>query len=106
MNRCPKIGDRVKYPGGLVVGQCVGVVTKIYVKHEWDEDQSDRWNALYGKPLPEREWHVAMRPDVIPVKWAYTGSVVFAPTVDDLEPADEIVNGPSISESEDARRNA
>jgi len=85
MNKCPKVGDRVKYPGGLVVGPCVGIVTKIYVRHEWDEDKSDRWNALYGKALHERDWHIAFKPDTIPEKWAYKGNDCFCPLVSEVE---------------------
>jgi hypothetical protein len=86
MNKAPKVGSRARYPGGLVVGPCVGVVTKIYPKHEWDDDKSDYWNAVNGKPLPESEWSVSFKPDVLPEKWCYVGCDKFAPSVSDLEP--------------------
>jgi len=87
MKRCPKIGDRVRYPGGAVVGACKGVVVRIYPSYTFDIDKSDRWNARHGKPLPESQWHVAMRPDALPAKWAYVGNDMFAPEVGKLEPA-------------------
>lgn len=84
MRKCPKIGDRVRYKGSLAVGPCVGAVTKIYIQYTWDNDKSDSWNALHGAPLAEFEWHVAMRPDVLPERWAYKGNDTFAPQVADL----------------------
>lgn len=45
MNRCPKIGDRVSYPGCFDeegrpyhVGPCTGTVTAIYEKDVWPDD--------------------------------------------------------------------
>jgi len=86
MKRAPKVGQRVKFNGSVVVGPCVGVVEKVYVHHTFNEDMSDEWNARNGKPLPESEWHVRMRPDTLPERWCYTGNDVFAPSVSDVEP--------------------
>lgn len=86
MKRAPKVGDRVKYAGGLVVGPCVGVVEHVYINYTFDEDRSDEWNALNGKPLPEKEWAIRMKPDVLPAKWCYSGSDAFAPRVAEVEP--------------------
>ena len=85
MNKCPKVGDKVSYPGGLVVGPCTGTVTAIYVSHYSDylEDE-DCDEEIYRKrrgPMPEREWHVAVKVDRVPEKWCYTGSDTFAPEV-------------------------
>lgn len=87
MMKCPKLGDRVLYKGGPMVGRCVGIVTAIYPSTEWDENKSDAWNALYGKPLPESLWRVAMKPDELPKKWSYPDNDKFAPKVADLKPA-------------------
>ena len=87
MRKAPKVGQRVKFNGSSVVGPCVGVVEKVYVHHTFNEDMSDEWNARNGKPLPESEWHVRMRPDTLPERWCYTGNDVFAPSVSDVEPA-------------------
>ena len=84
MKRCPKVGSRVRYPGGPTIGPCVGVVVRIFVKHDFNEDRSDAWNAMNAKALPEDQWHVAMKPDVLPEKWCYTGNDKFAPMVADL----------------------
>jgi len=86
MNKAPKVGQRVRFNGSSVVGPCVGVVDRIYVHHTFDEDRSDEWNARNGKPLPESEWHVRMRPDTLPERWCYTGNDAFAPSVSDVEP--------------------
>ena len=83
MDKCPKVGDRVRY-NGRFLGPLEGKVMKIYVKHTFDEDRSDKWNAIHGKPLPEREWSVSMKPDVLPKDWPYTGNDCFAPSVSDL----------------------
>ena len=87
MKKAPKVGQRVRFKGNSAIGTCVGVVEKIYVGHTFNEEMSDRWNALNGKPLPEEEWHVKMRPDVLPERWCYVGQDVFAPEVAELEPA-------------------
>jgi hypothetical protein len=86
VKRAPKVGTRVRYPGGLVVGPCVGIVEKVYVTHAFDEDRSDEWNARNSPPLPEPDWKVRMKPDVLPAKWCYSGCDAFAPSVADLEP--------------------
>ena len=79
MNKCPKVGDRVSFAGANHVGPCVGVVTAIYPQYGWDEEL-DREGDL----LPEREWHVSMKPDVLPVPWCYVGHDKFAPRVSEL----------------------
>lgn len=87
MKRAPKIGARVRYRGGPVVGPCVGVVERIYVQTAWDEDRSDEWNARNAPRLPESQWRVRVKPDAIPAKWCYSGQDAFAPSVAELEPA-------------------
>lgn len=87
MKKAPKVGQRVRFKGSVVVGPCVGVIEKIYVRHTFNEEMSDEWNALNGVPLPESEWHVRMKPDLLPELWCYAGNDCFAPPVSDLEPA-------------------
>lgn len=82
MNKCPKIGDRVRYKGANHVGPCEGVVTAIYPTFEWDEE-----TELEGARKPEREWHVGMKPDVKPDPWVYVNSDTFAPSVAELRKA-------------------
>lgn len=83
MNKCPKIGDRVRYPGRVHVGPCVGTVTAIYEDYIWD-DINDRPTH---KLAPEREWSVAIKCDTRPSPWAYGDDLVFAPCVGDLRRA-------------------
>ena len=85
MKKAPKVGQRISFKGSSVVGPCSGVVEKVYVHYTFDEDMSDQWNARNGKPLPEAQWHVRMRPDDLPQQWCYTGQDVFAPQVSDVE---------------------
>lgn len=84
MRNAPFIGQRVRFAGSSVVGPCSGVIEKVYVKHTFNEDESDAWNARNGKRLPESQWHACMRPDTLPAQWCYQGSDVFAPQVADL----------------------
>jgi len=83
MNKCPMIGDRVRYPGRVHVGPCVGVVTEIYPEYVWDEAREHcTWELE-----PEREWSVAVKPDALPTPWCYPGRDCFAPAVKDLRRA-------------------
>jgi len=81
MSKCPKVGDVVSYAGAVHVGPCKGVVTAIYPTFEWDEERDRPTTAT----LPEREWHVGMKPDALPSPWCYTGSDTFAPAVSALK---------------------
>jgi hypothetical protein len=81
MNRCPKIGDRVRYKGGLTTGPCEGVVRAIYESEEWDKE-ADR---PMGKLAPESEWAVGVEVDPLPAKWCYPKTNRFAPSVKDVE---------------------
>lgn len=77
MRCCPKIGDRVKYDGRGANGPCSGTVTAIYPTYEYDEINDRPTN----RARPEIEWHVGMKPDVLPEKWCYPGRDTFAPCV-------------------------
>ena len=83
MDRVPPIGSRVRYAGSLVVGPCVGVVVAVYPSDEWN----DALDKPTGRFLPEREWHVAMRPDKRPALWCYGNNDTFAPQVSKLRRA-------------------
>lgn len=74
MKTAPPIGTRVLYPGGLDVGCCTGVVTKHYPSLNDDSLM----------PLPESEWHIEMKPDKLPARWAYKGFDTFEPEVKKL----------------------
>lgn len=80
MRRCPKLGDRVRYLGGSVVGPCVGTVVAIYPAFEGDAFDG----RPTGKTLPEAEWHVGVRVDAVPERWCYGDSERFAPAVASL----------------------
>ena len=82
MNSCPKIGTRVKYRGSNNVGACVGIVTGAYPTYYWPIEAHREGNLL-----PEREWHVSMKPDVLPEPWCYVGQTKFSPCVKDLSVA-------------------
>jgi hypothetical protein len=97
MNKCPKIGDRVRYIGGLVVGPCTGTITAIYKKDDYDPDLLDDAmefddDETYFAALrrarrgiaAESEWQVGLKVDVKPAKWCYGKSESFAPEVKDL----------------------
>ena len=96
MNKCPKIGDRVRYVGGLVVGPCTGVVTHIYKNIAYDQDilddamdsDEDEWFAALRRAerglRPESEWQVTLKVDQKPEKWCYGKDDRFAPEVKDL----------------------
>lgn len=82
MTKLPKIGDKVKYSGGLVVGPCEGVVTRIYPAYRWDDDlERETWDLL-----PESEWSVELQVISLPSKWCYSGDR-FAPEVSRLTAA-------------------
>jgi hypothetical protein len=80
MNHCPKIGTRVRFSGNSVTGACVGVVVDIYPTYVWDEIR----DLPTHDTEPESEWHVALKPTVIPTPWPYTGYDKFAPQVSEL----------------------
>lgn len=64
-----KIGQRVRYVGTGVTGECEGEVLRLY------------------RPEPEEEFPgaIEMKPDRLPDKWPYPGYSTFAPWVDNLE---------------------
>ena len=59
MNKCPKIGTRVKTKPTHRYGELTGTVMAIYPNYEWDEDRE-----VEGPALPEREWQVGIKVDV------------------------------------------
>ena len=79
MNKCPKIGTRVKTKPTHRYGELTGTVMAIYPNYEWDEDRE-----VEGPALPEREWQVGIKVDVLPTNWSYTGTDRFAPEVCEL----------------------
>lgn len=97
MRKCPRVGERVRFVGNLVVGPCTGVVEKIYQTVAYDEAQLDAAQELdedreYYAALrraerglkPESEWHVSLKVDVKPEKWCYGDYDKFAPEVKEL----------------------
>jgi hypothetical protein len=91
MDKCPKIGDRVSYLGGLVVGPCTGTVTAIYKQYrypddfDWDSDETPRAIGT----MPEYLWHVGVQVDSKPEKWCYGDADGFAPEVKDITSIEE-----------------
>ena len=73
MNKVPPIGAHVEYvravrsyvSGRETVERCVGVVLEHFPVDECDANG----DPMPGKVLPEREWHVELRPDVRPEWW-------------------------------------
>lgn len=84
MKACPKVGDRVKFKGNIVVGPCTGVVERIFKQEEWEDDDDGIDIRPTGRMMPEKNWHVAVKVDAIPEKWCYDERGVFAPEVCDL----------------------
>jgi hypothetical protein len=99
MKQCPKIGDRVRYPGCFDedghpyhVGPCVGTVTAIYPRDTWaddvdwdDDDTEPGVNTFPTGVAPESKWNVAVKCDERPNPWCYGDDLVFAPAVEDLQ---------------------
>jgi hypothetical protein len=83
MNKCPKIGDRVKTKPTHRYGELTGTVYAIYQTHDdkWDESTDE---VTPGPLRAERDWHIGMKVDVLPPHWAYTGTDRFAPEVKEL----------------------
>ena len=67
MGKAPKVGQVVTFTGNSAIGKCAGVVLRIYPQYVYDEDTGHETAEL----LPEREWHVAMRPGTLPHQWPY-----------------------------------
>jgi hypothetical protein len=84
MNKCPKIGTRVKTKPSHRYGELTGTVMAIYPTHddEWDESIDE---VIPGPLRAEREWHVGVKVDVLPPHWSYVGTDRFAPEVKELE---------------------
>lgn len=83
MNKCPKIGDRVKLNPSHRFGALTGTVAAIYPTFDdvWDEETDE---VTPGPVRPERAWHVGVRVDAIPANWSYSGTDRFAPEVSEL----------------------
>jgi hypothetical protein len=93
MQKCPKIGDRVRTGADYWTGPFTGTVTAIYPKHSYlVEDDDPRWDdpdfvPPRGPLLPESRWQVGVQVDAIPAHWPYPGSDKIAPDVSELFPA-------------------
>lgn len=83
MNKCPKIGARVKLKPSHRFGALTGTVRAIYPTHDdkWDEATDE---ITPGPLRPECDWHVGVQVDTVPVNWSYTGTDRFAPSVREL----------------------
>lgn len=84
MNKCPKIGARVKLKPAHHFGALTGTVRAIYPTNN-DVFDDDGEFVAFGPPRPEREWHVGVQVDAVPANWSYTGTDRFAPCVSELE---------------------
>ena len=84
MQSCPKIGDRVKYKGGLAVGPCIGIIEKVYPSEKWEDDGEYDIRPT-GRYMLEKNWHVRMKVEKIPEKWCYGQDGVFSPEVCELQ---------------------
>lgn len=83
MNKCPKIGDRVKLKPDHRFGPLTGTVMAIYPTNNDVFDEEGDF-VRRGPPRPEREWHVGLKVDAIPECWSYPGTDRFAPEVCEL----------------------
>jgi hypothetical protein len=83
MNKCPKIGMRVKTKPTHRFGELTGTVMAIYPTHDdkWDEATDE---VTPGPLRAERQWHVSVKVDVLPANWSYPGTDRFAPEVSEL----------------------
>ena len=80
MDSAPRVGQFVTFIGNSVTGKCTGIVLHIYPQYVYDEDAGRETAEL----LPERDWHVAVRPGTLPGLWPYGGYDTFAPQVAEL----------------------
>lgn len=83
MKKAPQPGARVRFPGNLAIGACVGTVICVYPAEQWSGDIDDPRPT--GRMKPEAEWSAAVKPDELPANWPYVGADRFAAEVDDLE---------------------
>ena len=84
MDKCPAVGQRVRFVGNLVIGPCTGVVKHIYPSYQWEGDI--RGAVIPADRLcPESEWHVRLLVDEIPAEWCYRKDGIFSPLVSELE---------------------
>lgn len=83
MNKCPKIGDRVKTKPTHRYGELTGTVMAIYPTNNDVFDDNGNF-VRFGGPRPERDWAVGIKVDVLPPNWSYTGTDRFAPDVSEL----------------------
>ena len=74
METAPPVSARVLYCGGFGVGCCTGVVTNHY----------PIFNDDSFMPLAESEWHIEIKPDNLPGRWAYKGFDTFESEVKKL----------------------
>lgn len=90
MKKAPKVGARIQLKEGHRYYPCTGVVTKVWPKRICLNDDEllmdDEAMPRYGGPAPESEWSVSMKVDTTPKGWAYVGSDVFCPDVEEVEP--------------------
>lgn len=83
MNKCPKIGDRVKLKPDHRFGPLTGTVMAIYPTNN-DVFDDDGEFVRFGPLRSEREWAVGMKVDTVPANWSYAGTDRFAPDVSEL----------------------
>lgn len=94
MNKCPKVGQRVRYTEsdpfpGTIARTVTGTVMKIYQQHDypgWDPDDLDDEPHHHPRVLrAEKDWKVTIKVDVIPTWWPYLGNDKFCPEVAEVE---------------------
>jgi hypothetical protein len=84
MNRCPKVGARVKLKRGHRFGELTGTVCAIYPQYDDVFDNSGDF-IRRGPPRPEHEWYVGVKVDApLPANWSYVGTDRFAPLVSSI----------------------
>ena len=81
METIPEIGSRVTYfvESRARKTSCTGVVVKHYPGHSgYDEEECESYE------VPDC---VAVKVDTLPEWWCYPDTDVFAPSIDEIEPA-------------------
>ena len=72
MRRIPKIGEFVSYDGSNVIGQCSGVVRKIYPAYHPEQ--------LTQLPFTPEAWRASVEVADLPSRWPYSSNR-FAPEI-------------------------
>ena len=76
MQTLPSIGAQVRCRPNAAVGDCQGIITKVYPSFDPE--------SLQQEPFDPATWHVCVKVSTLPERWPYSGDQ-FAPAIEDVE---------------------